>query len=218
MNSGFYDRVNSYRDFLLFRQFSPSEWSHFRSIHPDEANECAHCATRFGYADSSARSVMRGLLQRMPGTILLQRRNGLPMELASLTWEDRARPTTRTRILLRRICDARGAIVWHRHRRTIGGPWGSGLDAVDLSSGPKGQRSLAQGNALGKGDHPPMSPERAVQHSAIACVALSGLDILFVPTNPERCPGLCCDAPLGRNAVPSMTPHTASLNPIGPFF
>ena len=41
---------------------------------------------RFGYADSSARSVMSGFLQRMAGTILLQRRNGLPMELASVTW------------------------------------------------------------------------------------------------------------------------------------
>jgi len=41
---------------------------------------------------------MTGFLQRMPGTILLQRRNGLPMELASITLADRAHPTTGTRI------------------------------------------------------------------------------------------------------------------------
>ena len=34
----------------------------------------------------------------MPGTILFQRRNGLPMELAPVTWEDCARPATGTRI------------------------------------------------------------------------------------------------------------------------
>ncbi|MDP2326064.1 MAG: hypothetical protein Q8N51_18840, partial [Gammaproteobacteria bacterium] len=50
------------------------------------------CATRFGPADSSAGSVVSAYLQGMPGTILLQRCKGLPMELASITLEDCARP------------------------------------------------------------------------------------------------------------------------------
>ena len=70
-----------------------------KKVHPEKRTSAGIlCATRFGYADSSARSVMRGFLQRMPRTILLQRGKGLPMELASLAREIRALRTTRTRI------------------------------------------------------------------------------------------------------------------------
>ena len=62
------------------------------------------CATRFGYADSSACSVLSAVLQRMPGTILLQRGNGLPMELAPVTLEVRAALTTHTRIGVAESC------------------------------------------------------------------------------------------------------------------
>src|SRR5690606_17846290 len=46
----------------------------------------------------------------IPGTILLQRGNGLPMELAPVTLQIYARPTTRTRIGVAESC---GTMGWH---------------------------------------------------------------------------------------------------------
>lgn len=66
-------------------------------VYPVCLHESRRCATGFGLADSCARGVMRGALQCVPCMILLQRRNGLPMELAPDWWEERTRWTTGTR-------------------------------------------------------------------------------------------------------------------------
>lgn len=71
-----------------------------------------------------------------------------------------------------------------------------------LFLGPKGQHSIAQGNALGTRATHPNSPERATQLSVprvsrkLHCPYRAAR--YFVEQFPGRCPGLCCIAPLGR--------------------